>query len=75
MAEKRTILGDTASAGPAKAALRAVAAEPVPDIAFVSLDSDGVVLIYGHDEAAISTMTPQDAHRILQLLPFPTPER
>src|SRR6185436_2716263 len=57
MAEKRTILGDTSSAGPTMAALRAVAAEPVPDIAFVSLDSDGVVLVYGRDEAAIEAGT------------------
>ena len=57
MAEKRTILGDTASAGPTMAALRAVAAEPVPDIAFVSVDSNGVVLIYGRDEAAIEAGT------------------
>jgi len=57
MAEKRTILGDTASAGPAMAALRAVAAEPVLDMAFVSLDSDGVVLVYGRDEAAIEAGT------------------
>ena len=42
-----------ATAGPTMAALRAVAAEPVPDIAFVSLESDGVILIYGRDEAAI----------------------
>ena len=57
MAEKRTSLGDTASAGPAMAAHRAVAAEPVPDIAFVSLDSGGVALIYGRDEAAIEAGT------------------
>jgi ferredoxin len=53
MTETRSILGDTASAGPAMAAHRAVAAEPVPDIAFVSLESNGVILIYGRDEAAI----------------------
>jgi ferredoxin len=57
MAEKRTVLGDAASTAPTMAALRAVAAEPVPDIAFVSLDSDGVVLIYGRDEAAIEAGT------------------
>jgi ferredoxin len=57
MAEKRTILGDTASVGPTMAALRAVAAEPVPDVAFVSLDSEGVVLIYGRDEAAVEAGT------------------
>jgi ferredoxin len=57
MAEERTILGDPASDGPAMAAHRAVAAEPVPDIAFVSLESNGVVLIYGRDEAAIEAGT------------------
>ncbi len=40
-------------AGPKMAALLAAAAEPLPDIPFVSLDSEGVVLIYGRDESAI----------------------
>ncbi len=55
MSEKRTILGETegAPAGPQRAALHAVAAEPTPEIALVSLDSQGVTLIYGRDEAAI----------------------
>ena len=55
MSEKRTILGETegAPAGPQTAALHAVAAEPTPEIALVSLDSQGVTLIYGRDEAAI----------------------
>src|SRR4051812_48153264 len=57
MAEKRTVLGDAESAAPTMAALRAVAAEPALDIAFVSLESDGVVLIYGCDEAAIEAGT------------------
>src|SRR5262249_41949357 len=35
------------------AALLAAAAEPTPEIAFVTLSSDGVILIYGRDEAAI----------------------
>jgi ferredoxin len=61
MAEKRTVLGETAiwpaDAGPMATALRAAAAEPMPDIAFVSLDSDGVILIYGRDEAAVEAGT------------------
>ena len=35
------------------AALIAAAAEPVPEIAFVTLTSEGVALIYGKDEQAI----------------------
>src|SRR5262245_62974473 len=35
------------------AALLAAAAEPAPDLAFVSLTSEGVILIYGRDEQAI----------------------
>jgi ferredoxin len=42
-----------ASAGPKMAALLAAAAEPAPEIPFVTLSSDGVILIYGRDEAAI----------------------
>jgi ferredoxin len=61
MAEKPTVLGETAIwsvvTGPMATALRAGAAEPMPDIAFVSLDSDGVILIYGRDEAAIEAGT------------------
>jgi ferredoxin len=44
---------DAAAAGPKMAALIAAAAEPVPDYSFVSLDSEGVTLIYGKDEQAI----------------------
>ena len=44
---------DAAKAGPKMAALLAVAAEPLPDIPFVSLESEGVALIYGRDERAI----------------------
>lgn len=40
-------------ASPKIAALLAAAAEPVPDIPFVGLQSDGVILIYGRDERAI----------------------
>jgi ferredoxin len=44
---------DAAKAGPKMAALLAVAAEPLPEIPFVSLESEGVALIYGRDEHAI----------------------
>lgn len=40
-------------AGPKMAALLAVAAEPLPDVPFVSLESEGVTLVYGRDERAI----------------------
>jgi len=42
-----------ADAGPKMAALIAAAAEPDPEVPFVSLASDGVALIYGRDEKAI----------------------
>jgi ferredoxin len=44
---------DAATAGPKMAALLAAAAEPAPDAGFVSLTSEGVILIYGRDEQAI----------------------
>jgi ferredoxin len=42
-----------ADAGPKMAALIAAAAEPDPEVSFVSLTSEGVILIYGRDEQAI----------------------
>ncbi len=42
-----------ARAGPKMAALLAAASEPSPPYPFVTLSSEGVVLIYGRDEAAI----------------------
>ena len=59
MAEDRSILGGAAgwAAGPQLAAIRAAAAEPAPETAFVSLDSDGVILIWGRDETAIEAGT------------------
>ena len=42
-----------AAAGPKMAALLAMAAEPTPELPYVSLNSDGVVLVYGRDEAAV----------------------
>ena len=44
---------DAANAGPKMAALLAAAAEPTPDMPFVSFNSEGVALIYGRDESAI----------------------
>src|SRR5699024_11147202 len=41
-----------ASAGPKAAALVAMAAEPAAPPALVTLESEGVVLIYGRDETA-----------------------
>ena len=42
-----------ADAGPKMAGLLAAAAEPAPAIPFVSLESGGVILVYGRDEQAI----------------------
>jgi hypothetical protein len=44
---------DAAAAGPKAAALIAAAGEDTPPIALVTLESRGVALIYGRDEAAI----------------------
>jgi len=46
---------DAARAAPKMAALLAAAAEPSPDIPFVSFDSQGIILVYGVDETAIET--------------------
>jgi ferredoxin len=45
---------DAAAAGPKIAALIAAAAEPMPPTPLVTLESDGVILIYGRDEKAIA---------------------
>jgi len=44
---------DAAAAGPKAAALIAAAGEDMPPISLVTLESSGVALIYGRDEAAI----------------------
>jgi ferredoxin len=44
---------DARAAGAKMAALLAAAAEPSPDMAFITLNSEGVALIYGRDECAI----------------------
>jgi ferredoxin len=48
---------DAVAAGPKIAALLAAAAEPAPEVAYVRLESEGVILIYGRDEAAIEAAT------------------
>ncbi|MBV9812252.1 MAG: 4Fe-4S dicluster domain-containing protein, partial [Acetobacteraceae bacterium] len=48
---------DGGSAAPKMAALLAAAAEPMPPTPLVSLESDGVILIYGRDERAIEAAT------------------
>jgi ferredoxin len=42
-----------AGAGPKMAALLAAAATPMPPVPFVTLSSEGVIMIYGRDEQAI----------------------
>ncbi len=44
---------DATRAGPKMAALLAAAAEPLPEVAYVGLESKGVTLVYGRDERAI----------------------
>lgn len=44
---------EAAKAGPKMAALIAAAGEPLPEVPVVSLKSDGVALVYGHDEKVI----------------------
>jgi len=44
---------DAAHAGPKMAALLAAAAEPLPAVPLVNLESEGVILIYGRDERAV----------------------
>jgi hypothetical protein len=44
---------DAAAAGPKMAALLAAAAEPLPPVPVVNLESEGVVLVYGDDERAV----------------------
>ena len=45
--------GEAAAAGPKIAALLAAAAEPMPPVPMLELESEGVILIYGRDERAI----------------------
>jgi ferredoxin len=59
---------DAAKAGPKMAALLAAAAEPRPEIPFVGLNSEGVVLVYGCDEKAIEAAALLKDHLDVTLL-------
>jgi ferredoxin len=48
---------DGAEAGPKMAALLAAAAEPVPDVPLIDIESNDVVLIYGRSEEAVEAGT------------------
>jgi ferredoxin len=63
---------DAADAGPKMAALLAAAAEPMPDVPFVPLESGGVVLIYGRDEQAIEAGALLKAHLDVTVLIKPS---
>jgi ferredoxin len=45
--------GEAAGSGPKRTALLAMADEPLPPVPYVTLESGGVVLIYGRDEIAV----------------------
>jgi ferredoxin len=62
---------DAAAAGPKIAALIAAAAEPLPPVPFVTLDSDGVVLIYGCDAQAVEAGNLLKAHLDVTVLIAP----
>jgi ferredoxin len=70
---------DAANAGPKMAALLAVAAEPAPAVSFISLKSEGVILIYGRDERAIEAANLLEDHLDVTVLLTPparvTPKR
>jgi ferredoxin len=70
---------DAANAGPKMAALLAAAAEPEPEISFVSLSSEGVILIHGRDEQAIEAADLLKDHLDVTVLMAPpaavTPKR
>src|SRR5882724_5835473 len=53
---------DAEAAGPKIAALIAAAAEPLPATAYVTLNSEGVILVYGRDERAIEAAKLLEAH-------------
>ena len=63
---------DAAETGPKMAALLAAAAEPMPDLPFVPLRSEGVVLIYGRDEQAIEAGALLKAHLDVTVLIKPS---
>ncbi|MFE1599842.1 4Fe-4S binding protein [Methylobacterium sp. ID0610] len=62
---------EAASAGPKMAALLAAASEPVPVAGTVPLESRGVALIYGRDEAAVEAGRRLAAHLDVTVLLTP----
>ncbi len=56
------------SAGPKMAALIAAAAEPAPEVPYVSLNSEGVTLLYGKDEQALEAANLLKDHLDLTVL-------
>jgi ferredoxin len=65
---------DAADAGPKMAALLAVAAEPAPAVPFVTLTSEGVILIYGRDEQAVEAADLLKEHLDVTVLIAPPAE-
>jgi ferredoxin len=59
---------DAARAGPKMAALAAAAAEPMPVVPFVPIESAGVILVYGRDEHAIEAAGLLKEHLDITLL-------
>jgi ferredoxin len=59
---------DAKAAGPKIAALLAAAAEPTPELSFVSLSSEGVTLLYGNDARVIEAANLLKDHLDLTVL-------
>jgi ferredoxin len=65
---------EAANAGPKMAALAAAAAEPTPELSFVALSSDGIVLVYGRDERAVEAAALLKDHLDVTVLIMPPGE-
>jgi len=59
---------DAQAAGPKMAALLAAAAEPAPEVSYVSLSSEGATLLYGSDERTIEAANLLKDHLDLTVL-------
>jgi ferredoxin len=59
---------EATKAGPKMAALMAAAAVPMPEVAFVPLESAGVALVYGRDECAIEASSLLKEHLDITVL-------
>jgi ferredoxin len=59
---------DAKAAGPKIAALLAAAAEPMPEMSFVSLSSEGVTLLYGNDAKVVEAANLLKDHLDLTVL-------